>query len=96
VGAELAVGDHDQFAGLDAADAMNPSSYVLLNKPKVASVLEPAMGKSLDALASAETIVPKASLRFRSAPSKGVVKVRNLLFPGAVSFCKPGTATWGY
>lgn len=84
------------FAGLDASDAKLPSSYVLLNKPKVASVLEPAMAMSLDALASAETIVPKATLRIFVDESVGATKVRNLLYPGAISFCKPGTTVWGY
>jgi len=84
------------FMGLDAADAMLTKSYVLLNKPKVASVLEAPLTKSLDALASAETVVPKAALRVFSDESVGATKVRSLLYPGAISFCKPGTPVWGY
>lgn len=84
------------FQGLDAAAACNLSSFVLLNKPKLASVLEPAMEKSVDALASADTIVPKAALRVFTDEALGVVSVRSLLWPGALAFCKPGSSTWGY
>jgi len=91
-----AVSPSPAFAGLDASAAKSISSYVLLNKAKPASVLTPAVAKSADALASAETIVPKAALCVFTDESVGAVTVRNLLWPGAVAFCKPGTKTWGY
>lgn len=84
------------FAGLSASAAKLLGSFVFLNKTKPSSVLEPPMSKSLDALLSAATIVPKAALTIHTDESVGAVTVRNLLWPGAIAFCKPGTTTWGY
>jgi len=83
-------------SGLDANAAQSLSSYVLLNKPKLTSVLDAPTEKSADALATADSIVPKAAMRFTTDDSVGAVVVRNLLWPGAMAFCKPGTSSWGY
>uniref|UniRef100_A0A7S4F7B6 Uncharacterized protein n=1 Tax=Chrysotila carterae TaxID=13221 RepID=A0A7S4F7B6_CHRCT len=63
-------------SGLDANAAQSLSSYVLLNKPKLTSVLDAPTEKSADALATADSIVPKAAMRFTTDDSVGAVVVR--------------------
>jgi len=84
------------FSGLSMAEAGLLSNYVFLNKMKASSVLDAPMSKSVDALLSAETIVPKAALSIHMDESIGATTVRNLLYPGAVAFTMPGSTTWGY
>ena len=84
------------FSGLDAAGAMSVGSYVLIDQPKAKNVLADATNQAADFLATADSLVPKGALVTRNDPATGSVTVRNLLYPGAVAFCKPGTPTWGY
>merc|ERR1719198_355397 len=82
--------------GLDLTSASSLDAFVMLNKTKPVSVLVPALEKSLDSLASAESVVPSGSLCVRHDESIGCVQVRSLLWPGATAFCWPGSAFWGY
>ena len=81
---------------VDAAGAMSVGSYVLIDQPKAKNVLADATNQAADFLATADSLVPKGALVTRNDPATGSVTVRNLLYPGAVAFCKPGTPTWGY
>ena len=82
-------------AGLSSASAGSIGSYVFANKPKPKDVLAPSMVNALDFLTPADAVVPKGALCAHLDESTGVTTIRNLLWPGFVSFTSPGKQ-WGY
>ncbi len=72
------------------------SSYVMINQTRPADVLASPIEQSLDALMPADSIMPKNTLCVLTDAPTGVTTVRNLAWPGAVAFAKPGSGSWGY
>jgi len=83
------------FPGLSAAVVGDLTSYVSINKPKAKDMLASAATAASDFLTSASSIVPKGALCTRLDEATGITTIRNLLYPGFVSYSTAGTKAWG-
>jgi len=91
-----AVAANPSFSGIDKAGAMSASSYVFINKSKPKNALASEAKASLDFLESCDTLVPGGALCPHFDEAMGAVTVRNLVWPGFMSFTFPGMPWWGY
>ena len=79
------------------SDGGDLESYVLFHQLKPSSLLSELEDDQVqDASLSADAFDPKGTLCIHHDVATGCYTVRNLLWPGAFGFVKPGTNVWGY
>jgi radial spoke head protein 9 len=91
-----AVTKNPSFCGLDQAAACSESNYVFINKLKPKDALQAPAAKALDFLVSCDQLVPKGALCASVNEGLQTVVMRNLIWPGFISYSLVGMPMYGY